>query len=110
MAEITRLARLEVITFADRVPPGSAQIVLGEAIIALPLGGIVDLQAERGRLEREMARIGADVEQIAGRLANEGFVAKAPGHVLEEARERKQQLEARRQRIADALRRFSQAS
>jgi valyl-tRNA synthetase len=57
-----------------------------------------------------MARIGADVEQIAGRLANEGFVAKAPGHVREEARERKQQLEARRQRIADALRRFSQAS
>jgi valyl-tRNA synthetase len=110
MAEIMRLARLEAIGFADRVPPGSAQIVLGEAIIALPLGGIVDLQAERGRLEREMAKIGADVDQIAGRLANEGFVAKAPGHVLEEARERKQQLEARRQRIADALRRFSQAS
>jgi valyl-tRNA synthetase len=110
MAEITRLARLEAIGFADRVPPGSAQIVLGEAIIALPLGGIVDLQAEKGRLEREMAKIGADVDQIAGRLANEGFVAKAPGHVLEEARERKQQLEARRQRIADALRRFSQAS
>jgi valyl-tRNA synthetase len=110
MAEITRLARLEAIAFADRVPPGAAQIVLGEAIIALPLSGIVDLQAEKGRLEREMAKIGADVEQIAGRLANKGFVAKAPGHVLEEARERKQQLEARRQRIADALRRFSQAS
>jgi valyl-tRNA synthetase len=110
MAEITRLSRLEAITFADRVPPGAAQIVLGEAIIALPLGGIVDLQVERGRLEREMAQIGADVEQIAGRLANKGFVAKAPGHVLEEARERKQQLEARRQRIAEALRRFSQAS
>jgi valyl-tRNA synthetase len=57
-----------------------------------------------------MARLGADVDQIAGRLANQGFVAKAPEHVLEETRERKQQLEARRQRISDALRRFSQAS
>jgi len=110
MTEIMRLARLETITFADKVPAGAAQIVLGETIIALPLRGVVDLQAERLRLEKEMARIGQDVEQIAGRLANQGFIAKAPEHVLEDARERKQQLEARRQRISEALRRFSQAS
>jgi valyl-tRNA synthetase len=110
MTEIMRLARLETIAFADKVPAGAAQIVLGEAVIALPLKGIVDLQAERLRLEKELARIGQDVEQIAGRLANQGFIAKAPEHVLEDARERKQQLEARRQRISEALRRFSQAS
>ena len=110
MTEIMRLARLETITFADKVPAGAAQIVLGEAVIALPLKGIVDLQAERLRLEKEMARIGQDVEQIAGRLANQGFIAKAPENVVEDARERKQQLEARRQRISEALRRFSQAS
>jgi valyl-tRNA synthetase len=110
MTEITRLARLDSIAFAQKAPPGAAQIVLGEAIIALPLQGVVDLQGEKLRLEKEMARLGADVEQIAGRLANEGFVAKAPEHVLEEARERKHQLELRRQRISEALRRFSQAS
>jgi valyl-tRNA synthetase len=109
MTEITRLARLESITFAKRVPAGAAQIVLGEAVIALPLEGIVDLQTERLRLEKEMARLGTDVDQIAGRLANQGFVAKAPEHVLEETRDRKEQLEARRQRISEALRRFSQA-
>jgi valyl-tRNA synthetase len=110
MTEITRLARLESITFAKRVPAGAAQIVLGEAVIALPLEGIVDLQTEKLRLEKEMARLGADVDHIAGRLANQGFVAKAPEHILEETRDRKQQLEARRQRISEALRRFSQAS
>ncbi len=109
MNEITRLARLEAITFADRVPAGAAQIVHGEAIIALPLAGIIDLKAERLRLEKEVARIGADVDQIARRLANDGFVAKAPEHVLEETRERKTALESRRQRISDALRRLSQA-
>jgi valyl-tRNA synthetase len=83
--------------------------VHGEAIIALPLAGIIDLNAERLRLEKEMARIGADVDQIASRLANDGFVAKAPEHVLEETRERKIALESRRQRISDALRRLSQA-
>jgi valyl-tRNA synthetase len=110
MTEIKRLARLETIAFADRVPEGAAQIVLGEAVIALPLKGIVDLQAERSRLEKEMTRVHADIEQIAGRLGNQGFVAKAPEHVLEETRERRQDLEARRQRISEALRRLSQAS
>jgi valyl-tRNA synthetase len=110
MTEIMRLARLESITFSDRVPAGSAQIVLGEALIALPLHGVVDLGAERTRLEKEMTRLTADVEQITQRLSSEGFVAKAPEHVLEEARERRQQLEARRQRLSEALRRFSQAS
>jgi valyl-tRNA synthetase len=109
MTEIKRLARLETIAFADRVPEGAAQIVLGEAVIALPLKGIVDLQAERSRLEKEMTRVHADIEQIAGRLDNQGFVAKAPEHVLEETRERRQDLEARRQRISEALRRLSQA-
>jgi valyl-tRNA synthetase len=110
MTEIMRLARLESITIGERVPKGAAQIVLGEAIIALPLQGIVDLQAERLRLEKEMDRLKGDVEQIDARLANRGFVAKAPEHVLEETQERKQQLEERRQRVSDALRRFSHAN
>jgi valyl-tRNA synthetase len=76
----------------------------------LPLKGIVDLQAERSRLEKEMTRVRADIEQIAGRLGNQGFVAKAPEHVLEETRERRQDLETRSQRISEALRRLSQAS
>jgi valyl-tRNA synthetase len=109
MNEITRLARLEGISFADRVPAGAAQIVHGEAIIALPLAGLIDLAAERTRLEKEVARIGADVDQIARRLANDGFIAKAPEHVLEETRERKAELEHRRQKLSDALRRLSQA-
>jgi len=78
--------------------------------VALPLKGIVDLQAERSRLEKEMTRVRADIEQIAGRLGNQGFVAKAPEHVLEETRERRQDLETRSQRISEALRRLSQAS
>ena len=80
------------------VPPGAAQLVLGEAIVALPLSGVIDLVAERARLEREQEKIDADVGQIAARLSNSGFVAKAPEQVLEETRERKTALEARRDR------------
>ncbi len=108
MNEIMRLARLQSLSFADTMPPGSAQIVLGEATLALPLAGVVDFQSEKARQEKELAKIEADLQHIAGRLGNEAFVAKAPEHVLEEARERKTELQARLAKISDALRRFSQ--
>jgi valyl-tRNA synthetase len=104
--EITRLARLENIAFSERVPDGAAQLVLGEAIVALPLAGVIDLAAERARLEREREQIDADVALIARRLSNDGFISKAPEQVLEETRERRTALEARSMKITEALRRL----
>ena len=49
--EIIRLARLSSISFEDRVPKASAQIVLGETVAALPLSGVIDMGAERARLQ-----------------------------------------------------------
>ena len=101
-----RLARLEQIGFEDHVPKTSAQIVLGEATIALPLEGIIDFGAEKARLAKELEKIGKDTAAIDGRLGNPGFVAKAPPEVLEESRERKAELEARKIKVADALKRL----
>ena len=106
MNEILRLARLESVNFADAVPANSAQIVLGEAVVALPLTGLIDFAAERARLEKELAKLDQDIAQIVGRLANPGFVAKAPEEVLEENRERKASFEARKVRIGEALSRL----
>ena len=75
------------------VPKASAQIVLGEATVALPLEGVIDFAAERARLGKELEKIGKDIAAIEGRLGNPGFVAKAPEEVLEETRERKTELE-----------------
>ena len=105
--EISRLARLDTIIFSDRVPRGAAQLVLGEAIVALPLAGVIDMAAERSRLEKEREKNAADMQAIAARLDNKTFVAKAPEQVLEETRERKTALEARQSRIAEALRRLA---
>jgi valyl-tRNA synthetase len=105
--EITRLARLDRIAFSEQVPEGAAQLVLGQAIIALPLAGVVDLRAERSRLEREREKIEADVAQIAARLANAGFMSKAPQGVLAETRERRIVLQARKSKIDEALKRLS---
>ena len=106
MNEILRLARLESVNFADVVPANSAQIVLGEAVVALPLTGLIDFAAERARLDKELGKLDQDIAQIMGRLSNPGFVAKAPEEVLEENRERKASFEARKIRIGEALSRL----
>ena len=48
---LIRMARLDRVDYASDVPGGSAQIVLGEATFALPLAGVIDIDAERVRSE-----------------------------------------------------------
>jgi valyl-tRNA synthetase len=105
--EIMRLARLKTIDFDDKVPGSSAQVVLGEAVLALPLEGVIDFAAERARLGKEIDKVAKDIAVIEGRLGNPGFVAKAPEEVLEEARERKGALAAQRVKLNEALSRLS---
>ena len=104
--EMTRLARLNSVSFADAVPSGAAQIVLNEAVVALPLAGVVDFAAEHARLGKELEKIARDMGQIDGRLANEQFVAKAPTHVIEEARDRLKDLGERKARVNEAVERL----
>jgi valyl-tRNA synthetase len=105
-AEIMRLSRLSSVSFEDHVPSASAQIVLGEATVSLPLEGVIDIGAEKARLAKELEKIAKDMAAIDGRLNNPGFVAKAPPEVLEESRERKSELEARGSKVQEALARL----
>jgi valyl-tRNA synthetase len=105
--EIMRLARLSSLSFEDQVPRASAQIVLDEATVALPLEGVIDFAAEKTRLTKELEKIGKDMAAIEGRLNNPGFVAKAPPEVLEESRERKAELAARKAKVDEALGRLA---
>ncbi|HHN67099.1 MAG TPA: valine--tRNA ligase, partial [Thermopetrobacter sp.] len=86
--EIKRLARLSDIELADEPPAKAAQIVHGEAIIALPLEGVIDIGAEAARLEKEMAALQKEIASLTGRLANENFVSKAKPEVVEQTRKR----------------------
>ncbi len=104
--EIIRLARLSSISFEGRVPRASAQIVLGEATVALPLEGVIDFSIETARLTKEQDRIEKELAAISGRLGNPSFVAKAPEDVLIETRERKTELEMQKVKTVEALKRL----
>ena len=107
LASLTRLARLEEIKYGDLVPPSSAQMVIGEATFALPLAGIIDFDAERVRLKREIAKEEVEIQKIDKKLGNEQFVAKAPEEVIEEQRERRAEAVSRLERLRAALARLS---
>jgi valyl-tRNA synthetase len=107
LAALLRLARLESVDYASEVPRDSAQIVLGEATFALPLAGVIDIRAERARLEKEIAKIDDDVDKIERKLGNPQFVAKAPPEVIEEQRARRDEAIARREKLVAALQRLS---
>ncbi len=105
---LLRLARLDTIAFG-KPPSGAVQIVLDEATLALPLAGIIDVDAEQKRLKREIDKIGSEIRQLDAKLSNEKFVSRAPEHVVEEQRERKSEAEAVAAKLEQALKRLEAA-
>ncbi|WP_408869365.1 valine--tRNA ligase [Caldovatus aquaticus] len=104
---IRRLARAtEVRALTGAPPPGVAQVVVEEATVMLPLAEVIDLAAERARLARERARAAAEAERLAARLANAGFLSRAPEEVVEENRERLAAARAEMARLDAALARI----
>ena len=83
------------------------QIVAGEAVVSMPLAGIIDLDVERARLAKEVDRVSKDIEKIEAKLGNEQFIARAKPEVVDEQRERLSEATALRTRTQAALARLS---
>jgi valyl-tRNA synthetase len=104
---IRRLARAaSVAPLAGEMPKGSAQAMVDEATVILPLADVIDLAAERARLVKERGKATSEAEKIAKKLANEDFVSRAPEEVVEENRGRLAAAEAEVARLDAALRRI----
>ncbi len=108
--EACRLARLEGLKIASEVPEGAAQIVFGESTIALPLKGVIDFDAEKTRLNKAAEKVTKEIKSIEGRLANPGFVAKAPPHVIEETKEKVVELKTSLAKTQEAMQRLASVS
>jgi valyl-tRNA synthetase len=102
MGRASSLAALE-----GPMPQGSAQVVVDEATVLLPLAGIIDLAAERTRLDKDRAKAEAEAEKVRRKLDNQDFVARAKPEVVEENRDRLQAHEAEAARLAAAIARIN---
>jgi valyl-tRNA synthetase len=107
---IQRLARTSgPIGLASAAPAGSVQLVVRGEVAVLPLKGVIDLAAERVRLDKEMGKAEADIKRSESKLANEKFVANAAEEVVEEEREKLDEARGRKAKIAEAQERLKGA-
>ena len=86
------------------------QLLVRGQIAALPLKGVIDLSAEKARLDKEMAKAEADIKRVDAKLANEKFVANAPEEIVEEEKEKRAEAVARKAKILEALERLRSAA
>ncbi|PZU23773.1 MAG: valine--tRNA ligase [Shinella sp.] len=108
-AAIGRLARVEGISSAAVAPKGAAQIVIGEATACLPLGNLIDVAAEKARLEKAIVKVEQEKDRLAKKLGNEKFIANADPEVVAADRERFDELEIQRANLKTALERVAEA-
>lgn len=77
----------ELVIASDIIAPDLAMsAVLTGAEIYLPLAGLINIEEEIKRLEKELAKWSGEVKRVQGKLANERFVANAPENVVAEER------------------------
>jgi len=103
-----RLARISELGAAPaETPAGTLQLVVDEATLLIPLAGLIDLAAERKRLERELERALAEGEKVAKKLAQPDFVARAKPEVVAENQARAASFAAEAARLRAALARLA---
>jgi valyl-tRNA synthetase len=87
---LQRLARVKELSFIDETarPRLSASAVVDGKELFVPLEGLIDLDVERARLQKEIDRLAGMLGGVERKLSNESFVAKAPQDVVEREREK----------------------
>ena len=100
---LRKLARLSGVGFADTAPKSSAQIIVRGSVAAIPLEGVIDLSAEKARLAKEIGKLEGEVKKVEAKLGNPGFMAKADDDVIEEHKERRDEAQARIDKLTAAL-------
>jgi valyl-tRNA synthetase len=79
------------------------QLIVRGEVVALPLAGVVNVVAERARLNKELAKCDVDIARVDAKLNNPNFIARAPEEVVEEEKQKREQALARKVKIMEAL-------
>lgn len=80
-------------------PDKAMTAIITGAELYLPLAGLLDIGQEIARLEKEVATLTSEVERVDKKLANQGFVAKAPAKVIEEERAKQADYSEKREKV-----------
>nr|WP_314429115.1 valine--tRNA ligase [uncultured Brevundimonas sp.] len=100
------LGRVSEIAVAEAAPAGAVTFVSGGTTAALSLAGIIDLTAERARLEKEIAVFESDIGHVNKKLGNPNFVSRAAPEVVDEQRAKLAEAEEGKVKLQAALARL----
>ncbi len=88
---IFKMARVAGLSYDGTIPKDAAQAVLGNTTFVMPLAGVIDLDAERARIEKEHKKIFEEAARLEQKLGNPQFADFAPQEVVADHRERLEQ-------------------
>jgi len=102
---IATLVRAESVSVVDSIEDGlvAARGLAGQVQIALPLAGLMDFEAERERLTKELGKVDKELIARTRKLSNQSFTSRAPADVVEKERALQLQLTERKERIENNL-------
>lgn len=101
--QLSPMARVAEVKTAEAAPQGALQTVVDGVTYAIPLEGLIDLDAERARLNKEIDKAQDEIDKIDKKLSNEAFVAKAPEKVVALQKERRADYVAEQEKLKEAL-------
>ena len=103
-AFFARLASASSLSIVDSFDDDTAvKIITDSATIHIPLADIIDFEAERKRLEGELAAVDGEIKRAEGKLANEGFVSRAPAAVVDGERQKLEKYKEKKESIIAAI-------
>ena len=104
---VARLARVPEFGAADSAPKGSVTVPVKGGTFCLPLAGVIDVAAEKARLNKALGKLDKETGGLTAKLSNEKFLAKAPEQVVAEQRERLQVATDEAEKLKEALERLA---
>ncbi len=107
-ALIKRFARIESLTAVDTMPKGTAALAVSGGAFGIPLDGIIDVAAEKARLEKTLGKLAKELGGLRGRLNNPKFADSAPAEVIEETKANLALREDEESKLKGALARISE--
>ena len=98
-----RISRIENLVYSEEEINNSAQILVDNATFQVALKGVINIEVELSRLNRDLIKMKNDISFINNKLSNKNFISRAPKEVIEEQNNKKEILENRIKRVESAI-------
>ncbi|MEL6610088.1 MAG: class I tRNA ligase family protein, partial [Pseudomonadota bacterium] len=105
---IERMARVDSIETVGEMPKGAVTVGAPGCTFGMPLADLIDIAAEKARLEKSVTKLDKEIKGLEGRVNNPKFAASAPAEVVEEARANLAERTDDRAKLTDALARLAE--